>query len=451
MKNLFTLLICLFPFFLTSQIFYELCESENTNGVVVDMEMYKDKIYATGFFSNTCGESTSYIAEYGFDQVWHSSEIELEDAGHNLRVIDDDLYITRYESSKDSNWVYVYDGANLSKLGTGVYLTTATNFSNLPNIYDVIEFQGNIIACGEFDRVGSQEVSGIMQWDGTSWSNLGEGLSGNIDGTPSILFPHQMLVHNDELYVVGNFKMAGSVEVNGVAKWNGTEWSDLNLGFDNTVYAVGSYLGDLFVGGAFTTAKNGDELNRIALWDGSQWINPGFGFTQPSANDFIFVHTLYTHQNELYVAGGIKELSLETGDVLPAGGIIKTDLLSFNTFQGGVANNDIEAIVGFNDLLLIGGGVFGTGYYGTLDIGDSTADLEDSRGIILYPNPTSGKVSINSDLQIQKVELFDLNGRLIHQELFSSSAIDFSGLEGGIYLAKIKTDNKIVFQKIILE
>ena len=153
------------------------------------------------------------------DEEWVPIDISLGMPGHSLEVIDDVLFIGRYQENVDSNWVFVYDGESLEKFGQGVYLTTASGFSQLPNVYDVIayEAENTIVACGEFDRVGGEPISGIMQWDGTQWIAMGGGLSDNIPNTAPVMFPHQMIVIDEALYVVGNFRFAGEEEVNGIA------------------------------------------------------------------------------------------------------------------------------------------------------------------------------------------------------------------------------------------
>ncbi len=278
MNKVYVLLLSLFCFHLTyGQSIQEICESSTTNGTVVNCQFFNDTLYSTGFFSVICGEPTGFIARWEGDE-WVPASFDLPDPGHSLRVIDDKLYIAKYEESIDSNWVYAYENGELEKLGQGVYLTTATGFSQLPNIYDIIEYDGKIIACGEFDRVGEDAIQGIMQWNGTSWEALGAGLSGNIQGAAPIMFPHQLLVHNDELYVVGNFRNAGGQEVNGIAKWDGTTWTGLGAGFDDTVYSLTVFNGDLIAGGSFTES-GGIPVNRIARWNGSSWESLDFGFT----------------------------------------------------------------------------------------------------------------------------------------------------------------------------
>jgi hypothetical protein len=57
------------------------------------------------------------------------------------------------------------------------------------------------------------------------------------------------------LYISGDFTLAGDVIVtNGIAKWNGTNWSALGSGVNGDVRALAVSGSDLYVGGNFTTA-----------------------------------------------------------------------------------------------------------------------------------------------------------------------------------------------------
>lgn len=71
-----------------------------------------------------------------------------------------------------------------------------------------------------------------------------------------------------------------------------------------------------------------------------------------------------------------------------------------------------------------------------------------SENIKLYPNPTSGRVVIESDT-LQKVEIYSLTGILM--ETTTDNQIDLSGYAKGIYLVKITTDKGIALKKIIFK
>lgn len=84
------------------------------------------------------------------------------------------------------------------------------------------------------------------------------------------------------------------------------------------------------------------------------------------------------------------------------------------------------------------------------DCGSLTSiNLYTNASLNIFPNPTKGKVQISSDLKIQYIELFDINGRLV--ELIND---DFKFIElkvKGLYLLRIHTDSGVFTRKIIKE
>src|SRR5690606_41610978 len=82
-----------------------------------------------------------------------------------------------------------------------------------------------------------------------------------------------LAVHNGELIAGGQFAHAGGVEVNGIARWDGTSWSPLpgpaGVGVSGQVDALAEYGGDLIAGGGFSKA-GGEPASGVARWDGTQ-------------------------------------------------------------------------------------------------------------------------------------------------------------------------------------
>ena len=68
-----------------------------------------------------------------------------------------------------------------------------------------------------------------------------------------------------------------------------------------------------------------------------------------------------------------------------------------------------------------------------------------------YPNPTSDLLTISYNEPIVKVEVFDLNGRMIMNRDFDKETVelDFSKLSSGTYMLNIKTKDSSQFVKII--
>ena len=90
------------------------------------------------------------------------------------------------------------------------------------------------------------------------------------------------------LYVGGRFTVAGGVSANRIVKWDGSSWSPLGIGLDDSQPANGNSgtfslaVHDdgsgpaLYVGGYFTTA-GGLPANSVARWDGANWSAVGSG------------------------------------------------------------------------------------------------------------------------------------------------------------------------------
>lgn len=68
--------------------------------------------------------------------------------------------------------------------------------------------------------------------------------------------------------------------------------------------------------------------------------------------------------------------------------------------------------------------------------------------LTVYPNPTSKTVYINTNLSIDKIEIYNVFGKLIKNRN-NSKKINIEQLADGIYFAKIYSDNQIGIKKII--
>jgi hypothetical protein len=69
------------------------------------------------------------------------------------------------------------------------------------------------------------------------------------------------------------------------------------------------------------------------------------------------------------------------------------------------------------------------------------------QSIKIYPNPTNGKIQITPNNNIQLVEIFDLHGNLI--ETITYDFEDITLKNEGIYILRIKSDDKISIYKVV--
>jgi hypothetical protein len=81
----------------------------------------------------------------------------------------------------------------------------------------------------------------------------------------------------------------------------------------------------------------------------------------------------------------------------------------------------------------------------------STTENELVKTVSLYPNPMNGVLNLNSVFPIQKVEIYDMAGRLINLKTAPENTINVSDLKSGNYILKIYTEKGITNTKMIKE
>lgn len=161
---------------------------------------------------------------------------------------------------------------------TGVWAALGTGMSGggYTQVYALATLaNGDLVAAGLFTDAGGVSANSIARWNGTTWSNLGSGMSGG----GSVWGPTVralVTLPNGDLIAAGEFDIAGGVSASGIARWNGTAWSPLGVGvakpgFSAIVRGLAVLPnGDLVAGGTFTSAGV-VAANQIAKWDGATW------------------------------------------------------------------------------------------------------------------------------------------------------------------------------------
>lgn len=420
------------------------------NGFVDNFENFNGELYATGFFNSICGTSCNYVSKFN-GTTWQAVGNGFPNPGHHLKNIDSELYGVAYQPQIDSNWLYKFDGTNFNKMGEGTYLTTAIpGFSQTNNLYNVIQYEGKIVVSGEFDRVGNKQISGIMQWMGNEWDSLSSGFSGNIEGTAPVMYPHDLCLFGSDLIAGGNFKLAGGQIVNGIARWDGTQWFSMGDGFNSTVYAVCEFDGELYAGGDFTMS-GGTQLNYIAKWNGTNWVDPGFGLFYNNASNYTFIHTLKVLNNKLVISGGFDRAVIGL-DTMQCNAVVAFNGAIIDTLNGGAAGNEIEALALFDGQLFVGGGPSNSGsFVAKYELSSAgSSNLEPSDHITIYPNPTSGQFSISLPTNNAEICINDLYGQKIFDIQTLQKTTNVELLENGVYFVIIKTAQGSTLRKLVV-
>jgi hypothetical protein len=167
-----------------------------------------------------------------------------------------------------------WDGQNWSDLDTG----EVDGVINALTTYD--DGGGvDLYAGGEFTFIGTEALATfVARWNGSSWSGLGNGTDDSVS---------TLTVFDDgggpQLVAGGRFTHAGIVSADHVAAWDGTDWSALDGGLGNTVttLAVVEEPGpiaqaSLYAGGLFNSTGSGAAA-AVARWDGTAWSTLGTG------------------------------------------------------------------------------------------------------------------------------------------------------------------------------
>lgn len=184
-----------------------------------------------------------------------------------------------------------WDGTNWFALGG----TTSRGMTHYDRAVQSLRSDGtNLYAGGIFTEAGTNVVNRIAKWNGTNWSALGGGITGN----GAVLAIAQT---GSVVYAGGTFTNMGGVAVKYVAKWDGNNWSPMGNGFNGTVKALALHRGVLFAGGSFTSRGDaGADFHGIAQWDGSDWAGVPVISVWRINNSF---NALVSDGNNLYVGG----------------------------------------------------------------------------------------------------------------------------------------------------
>jgi hypothetical protein len=175
-----------------------------------------------------------------------------------------------------------------------------------------------------------------------------------------------------QLYASGGFWMAGGSTAHLVARWDGTNWSDLDFGLtggggiaeEMTVFDDGSGA-KLYVGGSFGySGTNGNAAENIAAWDGTHWLSPASSQASTACSS-PWAPTTTARANALIGGGAMTR----TGDVA-VNSIAAWDGTSWSALvQGTGVDRTVFALASHDDghgRALYAGGDF-------LDAGDQVA------------------------------------------------------------------------------
>ncbi|MCA9271843.1 MAG: hypothetical protein KDA31_02235 [Phycisphaerales bacterium] len=215
---------------------------------------------------------------------------------------------------------------------------------------------GDVVYGGRFSLAGSTEVEYVARWDGKYWQPMGTGFNN---------FVRALLALPDGSVIAGGHFTFGSQSrpSNLIARWDGLAWRRMGDGLDaGSVRALArTQSGDIIAGGSFLQAENLPAWG-VARWNGSSWSKVGnntagggiAGYLTPEPSPTM-VNSIVEMPNGDIIVGG----NFSSADGVGATGIARWDGTNWNPLGQGTSHVVRDMVVLDNGDLLVTG-IFGS-------------------------------------------------------------------------------------------
>jgi hypothetical protein len=335
------------------------------NGTIHAVAVSGTDIYVGGSFTNAGGHaSVNFLAKWdGFTWSAVGAPGAFNDQVDAIVISGSNIYVggrfTNVAGNAKADYLAKWNGSTWSALGSNVAGTDGA----LNHWVQAIAVSGTALYAGGFftDAGGAATADFVAKWNGAAWSGIGSDGAGGGAIAPTTDTPSpavfSLAVSGTDLYVGGVFSdVAGIVEADSLAKWNGSAWSALGSGNCNTgcgaipgpaaVYALAVSGTDLYVGGAFDNVAEsvGSPRDNVVKWNGSTWSALGSNGTGDGALGAP-VYALAMVGTDLYVGGDF----YDAADIATADRLARWDGAAWHALgsggpDGGAISGDVNAL-----------------------------------------------------------------------------------------------------------
>jgi len=439
---------------------------------------FKDIIVGAVLFEN--GTESGY---YGRVFVYLGSENSDNEPDLVLYTMEDAFYGFTIAANGDINNDGFDDLIISAILNNYVFLGSQTLDTQADLIIPNDDFNSDIL------------ISYIGDFNGDNFDDFAIGNSqfNNNSGSTSIFLGNAIPDNISDLNLIGNTDSDFGRSVSSAGDVN-------NDGFDDLI------IGANYEGKAYILLGSASPDNIIDITLGNQI--PYFGISVSSAGDVnndgfddILVGSFLEKKAYLYLGGNqmdnIEDLVLTSDDPISEYGftVAKIGDVNADNFDDFVVScyyNNSETYNGFADIYFgandlndiskiskngINDEGFGSSVFGLGDINNDTYDdfiigapsygkngavyLFNGSSTIsnikntdlnfeFYPNPSNGIVNLNTNIEINKIIVYDLTGKIVEQiNNYSNSSIDLSNLKAGIYIINFQSENQNIKRKFI--
>jgi hypothetical protein len=371
-----------------------------------------------------------------------------------MAVYRNELYVAGYFQTAGgitANSIAKWNGSTWSAVGLGV-----SNGGGGGSITSLAVYNDRLYACGFFTNAGTDSALSIARWDGTTWSSLpnvysrySPGSSGGYGICITGEIP-SMHVFNGKLYIGGNFpynctilpqyaQFGICIMTSNIAVWDDTvllpvvdtivHTGILSSPFPNSnVRAITSYGNELYALGTFDTAGH-SAVDNIAKYNGYTWepvpapFHTSQGFYMP----------ISTYQGsliaEVLIGSGVG-IGKFNGNSWPPMG---------SEFLG--SSPGYADVCEWNGDLYVGGSFTHNGSTSVMNIAKwsnatGIQGLEANREIAIYPNPTTGSITIENLEPYAPITISDIVGQTLLTDMadqHGAKGINVSMFPKGLY------------------
>lgn len=404
-------------------------------------------LFVGGSFSIAGGLQESYFAKWD-GSSWGTSPGATAGFGGWINDLawanDGNLYAT---GDFESAWI-LDDLGHIAGSNNGGkhWYAMGEGFSYLGLIL-MTDVYGRLYAGGHFGSADGQYVNGLVRWHEDHWENF----------EPSMYFDVKGMVadKNGVFYGAGYFysNELGIDASHGVVRYDGNEW--IHFGEADHIIAdiALDTAGNVIVVGTFWNIDN-VEAYHMAKWDGEIWQSIDVpAYYQPE-------QVIVDGDNNIYIGGSKPgDSGFWDGFVIRWNGQyweqlgqpfnyptvdIAIDAVGNLYAAGNFDNNSLYHIAQFSEQVT----PF-PAYPPQVLVKDE--DLELSEDILVFPNPSSGTINLESPENLSEIIIFDVSGKEALKINKVTNEIDVSGLSPGIYFVHLKQKDKSTIVKIVVE
>ncbi len=339
-------------------------------GIVYTMTSDGTNLYLGGDFSVAGSEVASNIVKWDGSN-WHSvgegSENGVNGPVYGLTYINNKLFaggsFTK-AGSLSANGIAYWDGTSWQTLGQdslngvrNIQVTFSGDTIIGPGqIYSVASYGDYVVFGGFFNIVGTDTAQGLGGWNVNTgqWEIFEKGLRNEYPDDPAYAF--SLLQKGSDLYVGGKFSKAGTVPARGLAKWNGSAWSEVGGGTNDWVRDMAAdQQGNLYVVGHFDSVGT-LGARGIARWNGSAWASLGAGISPFAGSSMPDVRSVEIIGNDVYITG-----AFTVAGSAQVSSIAKWNGSAWSSLSTGIVNHSSDfpgtgtALQAINNILYAGG------------------------------------------------------------------------------------------------